>query len=217
MQSADRCLSTREKVLAKASEVFAERGFRRATVREIAARAGANLNAVNYYFGDKEGLYRAVLETAYASVDQDEDLGRAREAQLPADVRLRAFVSSFLKRALTGSPAAHLGTLMTKEMSEPTDALEMVIERFIRPRFQLLNGIVRELAGESVSQRRIDLCTQSIVAQCVHLVNARPIVKRLLPHVSYAPEDLEFLTQHVTEFSLHALERLRAGNGDTPC
>lgn len=217
MQSTDRCPTTREKVLATAGEVFAERGFRRATVREIASRAGANLNAVNYYFGDKEGLYRAVLEAAHASIEQDEDLGRARDPQLPAAARLQAFVGSFLKRALTGPPAAYIGPLMTREMSEPTGALDMVIEQFIRPRFQLLSGIVRELAGDAVPQRRIDMCTQSIVAQCVHLVNARPIIKRLIPHVSYSGEDVEFLTQHVTEFSLHALERLRDGNGGTPC
>lgn len=214
LQSAERSPSTRDKVLATAIEVFAEHGFRKATVREIAARSGANLNAVNYYFGDKQGLYRAVLETAHASVEKDEELGRARDTTLTAADRLRAFIGSFLKRTLAGPPTAQIGRLMTMEMAEPTDALDMVVDQFIRPRFLLLSQIVRQLVGEQVPQRRVDFCTQSVIAQCVHLVIGRPITTRLMSHLSYSPEDLEALTRHVTDFSLHALERIGAGTGE---
>ena len=48
---------TKERLMEVAGQVFAEKGFRDATVREICQRAGANLAAVNYHFGDKERLY----------------------------------------------------------------------------------------------------------------------------------------------------------------
>src|SRR5260370_32171647 len=52
---------TRRQLLEAAGEVFAEVGFRDATVREICRRAGANIAAVNYHFGGKEKLYTEVV------------------------------------------------------------------------------------------------------------------------------------------------------------
>ena len=42
-----------------AGEIFAEYGYRAATVRQICEKAGANIAAVNYYYGDKERLYHS--------------------------------------------------------------------------------------------------------------------------------------------------------------
>ena len=53
---------TRGRILAAALELFAVNGFDGASTRTIAERAGVNLPAIQYYFGSKEGLYRAVVE-----------------------------------------------------------------------------------------------------------------------------------------------------------
>lgn len=53
---------TRGRILDAALELFAASGFEGASTRTIAERAGVNLPAIQYYFGSKEGLYRAVVE-----------------------------------------------------------------------------------------------------------------------------------------------------------
>lgn len=205
---ADRNVGTRERLLQAAGEVFAEKGFRRATVREIVSRAEANLNAVNYHFRDKQALYQAVLESGHKNLEEDEDLREAKDPRVPAVDRLHAFIRAFLQRALSKEHGPHRIRLMAMEMAEPTAALATVVERFIRPRFELLVSIIRGLAGQDMSNQRVELCAESIVAQCVHLVLARPIIERILPHLSYSQEGIDRLAKHVTLFSVAALENL---------
>ncbi|MFW5829861.1 MAG: TetR family transcriptional regulator, partial [Planctomycetota bacterium] len=53
--------TTRERLLDAAEACFAEIGFHAASVRMITERAGANLAAVHYHFGGKNGLIEAVI------------------------------------------------------------------------------------------------------------------------------------------------------------
>jgi len=55
----------RERILAAALEIFAERGFDGARTRDIAERAGANLGLLTYYFRGKEPLWRAAVSHAF--------------------------------------------------------------------------------------------------------------------------------------------------------
>jgi TetR/AcrR family transcriptional regulator len=59
--------ATRELLLDSATEIFAEDGFAGARVDEIADRAGVNKSLIYAYYGDKEGLYRAVLSSRLAT------------------------------------------------------------------------------------------------------------------------------------------------------
>jgi AcrR family transcriptional regulator len=52
---------TRQRILETAFELFGSEGFEGASTRALAERAGVNLPAIQYYFGSKEGLYRAVI------------------------------------------------------------------------------------------------------------------------------------------------------------
>jgi AcrR family transcriptional regulator len=69
---------TRAVILAAATAEITAKGLGGARVDEIAERAGVNKRMIYHYFGDKEGLYLAVLEAAYAEIRSEEiklDLG----------------------------------------------------------------------------------------------------------------------------------------------
>lgn len=65
---------TRARILAAAKAEFAERGLAGARVDGIAQRAKANKRMIYHYFGSKEMLYQTVLEEAYLSIRQAEQV-----------------------------------------------------------------------------------------------------------------------------------------------
>ncbi|MGH7965230.1 MAG: CerR family C-terminal domain-containing protein [Candidatus Binatia bacterium] len=199
---------TRQRLLEAAGEVFAEHGFRAATVRDICQRANVNIAAVNYHFGDKERLYAEVLRYAHHCCLEKypPDFGLQRDAS--AEQRLHAFVRSFLLRIFDEGRLAWYGQLMSHEMIEPTAALDALVETEIRPGAEQLQSIVRVLLGRRVNAEQVRLCAMSIVSQCLHYHHARPVITRLFPQQRYELKDIERLADHITHFSLAALTRL---------
>lgn len=206
-------METRQRLLAAAGEVFAECGFKNTTIREICRRAQANLAAVNYHFGDKEGLYAAVMKYAFACALEKYPLTQKEGEEMPAADRLHAFIRYLLLSIFEKGPPAWLGKIMAREMIEPTRALDDLVESIIYPMSQKLGAIVRELLGGQVPDDLVHRCQMSIIGQCLHYRNAQPVIQRLLPGYQYLPEDIVMMADHITRFSLGGLHGL-AKNGD---
>jgi AcrR family transcriptional regulator len=203
---------TQKRVLDAAGEVFAEVGYRAATVRQICEKAGANVAAVNYYFGDKERLYLAVLRSvpdAHAE-KYPPQLGLTPDAT-PAQ-QLHAYVQSLLRRVFdAGRPGWHV-KLIAREMAEPTPAFDTLLEDFARPLHRELANIVRRLLGPDATDETVRLGALSVMGQCVYYHHARAVLKRLYPEQTYGADDIERLVDHITEFSLAALKNLARQN-----
>lgn len=198
-------LETRERLLAAAGHVFAEVGFKNATIRDICDRAGANIAAVNYHFQGKEHLYEAVLQQAKACAFEKYPIPGASCESVPPRERLLAFIRSFLLRVLDqGRPSWH-GKLMAREMIEPTVALDRIVDQAVRPQQQALASIIRSILGERVDEEAIRLHVCSIVGQCVFHHHARPVIDRLFPQQRYDAAFIERLAGHITDFSYRAM------------
>ncbi|MGF1472971.1 MAG: TetR/AcrR family transcriptional regulator [Rubrobacteraceae bacterium] len=63
---------TKERILEAAEALFSERGFAGTSVRAVTAVAGTNLNAINYHFGSKEELFRAVVRRIMGPVNEEQ-------------------------------------------------------------------------------------------------------------------------------------------------
>jgi TetR/AcrR family transcriptional regulator, regulator of cefoperazone and chloramphenicol sensitivity len=209
---------TRQRLIEAAGEVFAERGFRAATVRDICQRAKANVAAVNYYFGDKEHLYTAVLKYAFHNSLQKYPPLLALDDNASPERRLHAYILSFMLRCLGEGSPAWLGKLMAREMAEPTHALDILIHEAFRPLFEVLMSLVRELLGPRAQPAQVQLCADSIIAQCLHYQHARPVLVRFDPGLRFDLVAIERWANHIAEFSLAALRQLaRYGTGDDQC
>jgi TetR/AcrR family transcriptional regulator, regulator of cefoperazone and chloramphenicol sensitivity len=199
---------TRRQLLEAAGEVFAQIGFRNATVREICRRAGANVAAVNYHFGDKETLYAEVLRDSQQKAFEKYPplLGVAADA--PPEEKLCAFIRSFLLRIFDSGSGTRFGRIMSREMVEPTGALEVLLEVRIRPMADQLRGLVAEILGGPADDAAVRLCSFSIVSQCVFFHHCRTMITRLFPEQRLDASAVEPLAGHIARFSLAAMKHL---------
>lgn len=202
---------TKERLLHAATRVFADRGFKETTVRDICSLAGANVAAVNYHFGGKDKLYSAVLgnflSSAFSRFPLDVGVG---PDSLPED-RLKAYIRGFLYRLLgNGDPLYEkLGKLLMAEILEPSEHFDTMSERYIRPTYETLQHIVAELlqdADEDIVHR----CAGSIVGQCLLFDHAKGIIQRMCPELALEANSLDRAADFIAEFSLGGISRLSA-------
>ena len=204
---------TRERIIDAAGELFACNGFRGTTVRDICSQAAVNVAAVNYHFRDKETLYGEVLRHLHERSVCAYPLDMGVETASSAEERLTAFVRSFLHRLLDeGRPAWH-GKLMAMEMADPTPALDDLVAQCILPIFQALEVIVRDLLGPDAPEAEIEQCCGSVIGQCLHYKHARPVIVRMGLWRLEGLEQVAALADHIVQFSLGGIARLRAQRG----
>ncbi len=195
---------TRQRLLEAAGEVFAERGFRDAVVRDICEKAGANVAAINYHFGNKQRLYSAVLKLSYETAMRKYPPTLGLTDDSTPQEQLFAFVHALLLRVLdAGRPAWH-GKLVGREMAEPTVAFEEIARDMLDPLFLRLRGILAKLVPGATEDHLNRSCA-SIVGQCMFYYHGRAVIHRVYPSQGYGPADIEALAQHVTRFSLAGL------------
>jgi TetR/AcrR family transcriptional regulator, regulator of cefoperazone and chloramphenicol sensitivity len=200
---------TRDRLLEAGQRLFADRGFKKVTVREICREAGANVAAVNYHFGDKLGLYREVLQRAIAVMRAITDAAREAGGRRSADDRLRSYITTYVRRLLGSNDRVWLHRLITREMTDPTPALDTIVEQGVRPRIEYLSGVIAEILGATPSDHVVLRCVASIQAQSIaYLPN--PIASRLGVAFNPSRANIEAVASHIAEFSLagvHAIGR----------
>ncbi|HYY29329.1 MAG TPA: CerR family C-terminal domain-containing protein [Chthoniobacterales bacterium] len=198
--------NTRGKILSAAGDVFAEHGFEGATIRAITERAGVNIAAVNYHFRDKSELYtRVVLDACSLPAAWRS----AADAASSPDERLRRLIYYFLRGLLDPERPAWKRRLMAREMSEPTEALDVLVENNIRPfRDGFLVPVLTDLTGGRCTDRQLSLLSASIMGQCIYYLQSQPIIVRLYPDFKLGNAEILEIAEHISRFSLAGIAGL---------
>jgi len=200
--------ATRERLLAVATKLFAQRGFGAVSVRDIARAAHANVAAVNYHFDGKLGLYRAVVHSAVQAMRAGDDVFLTASSDASPEAQLRTYVMGYLPRiASTDDRTAWIHDLMRHEMSEPTPVAPWIVEHGIMPRIEYLAGIIAKLLDCKPNDKRVARCVISVQAQCLFY---RPDRFRTAAFKGWPLSDaeLEAVADHIVEFSLAGIKRI---------
>ena len=200
---------THQALIESGGAVFAEVGFHNATVREICRRAGANIAAVNYHFGDKEGLYAALIQSAFDQIVARFPLDAGVTRSSTPEERFLSFVRGYLQRILAAGAECRHGRIIMREMIEPTSALDLMVEKVVKPTSLLLDDILKQLLGPSVPETSRRQTALSIIGQIVFYAHCRPVLERMNPDFKLDQGDLESLVNHVAQFSLGGIRALK--------
>jgi AcrR family transcriptional regulator len=191
-----------QRLLDAAEQVFAEKGFKAASVREICKRARANIAAVNYYFRDKEQLYIEAVKYAHRACTQGMPFPDWPSGT-PATEKLRDFIRVMVTRMMQPQSVASL-QLMMREMAQPTAACVAVVRDYIQPMASKLGSILGELLPHA-TPRQHALTAFSIVGQSLFYRNHRAVAALLVGEEEFQKYDVEQVANHITAFTFRAL------------
>jgi len=160
---------THRRLLDAAVTLFAERGYRKTTVRAICDAAAANVSAVKYHFGDKEALYNAALDHARTQSNATNpfvqmDTARDFHADKSPEQRLYLFIRTMLEHIFRDGEPSQLTKLLSHEMTHPTPALDRLIEVSVRRVLEGLQQIIRDLSPAGMTDKQAQMIATSVSA-----------------------------------------------------
>ena len=192
---------TRARLLEAAREVFSQHSFQGATVREICRRADANVAAVNYHFGSKDGLFAEALNFAPLAALQKDNIS----ADACPRMRLRLFIRDFMLMLLDEKRPSSQCQIMARELADPTPALDQIVREAIAPLHQFLGELVHEIIAHKISEAELRRHVHSILGQCLFYRHSQPVLQRLHPRLRYDRKEIEAIAEHIADFSISGL------------
>ena len=200
-------MSTKEKILEIAEDLFLTKGYDSVSVRDITQAAGANVASVNYHFNCKRDLYREVFKRKLGKLSQEKiqkleaELGTESTPTLEHVVR--SIVSGFLNDFLASQESEKLLSIITNEMSENAIAQDILMEETIFPMHKVLRENIRR-AHPALTDQKVTLCISSIFGQIFHFVRARSVIRQTAGQ-DYDQEFINTIIDHITEFTIRGI------------
>jgi AcrR family transcriptional regulator len=201
---------TRDKLLDVAGRIFADRGFRATTIREICVAAGANVAAVNYHFGDKLGLYTEVVQHSGRAAELEAVRNALDQLAPPEDI-LRAVIRARLRSIFRGDRPDWQFRILAHEMAQPTPAIRSLVNKIGRPLFERLLNLIGGMLGLPADHQKTRLCAISVMGQILVYVFARPLLAGVWPDLKMTPQQVDHIADHIADFSLAYIHQIRAG------
>ena len=193
----------RGRLLAAGLRLFAERGFKATSVRELAREADVNVAAISYHFGDKAALYREIFSAKVRAQMPGDSLGLLA---LPLDQALHAFYRDLLEPLKRDQETALMMKLHFRELFEPTGAWQQVVEQELRPRFSELTRLLQRELGLARVDRDVHRAALAMVGMAVHLFTCQDEVRHLAPGVLGASRSVDVLARRLAEYACAIVE-----------
>jgi len=137
---------TRKKIIEAAGQLFAKRGLKGVTVRDIVRQADTHLSALNYHFRTKDALYKEVLLEAcrQASISEND---QQLLNKLDPNEALLLLVKNGLKQYQGEKPSDWQTVIIARESWEPSPIFIEVVEKYFKPEADFVTNLIGKITG----------------------------------------------------------------------
>jgi AcrR family transcriptional regulator len=200
--------NTKARILKKAEELFAQKGYHAVSVREITTAANSNMAAVNYHFNSKKNLYMEVFRSQWVPRElrmYESFSKKLAEIATPSpDLVIQALASAYLEGPLTTEELRRHRQLIIREINNPTEVFEYVADHTMRPLFRILQQHLNAFFPDHSNEESFTLDILSIFGILLYFNYSRPMIT----HITGKEYDNAFksrLITHLVRFSLNGI------------
>ena len=200
-------MTTKEKIMRAAAEIFAKHGYADTTNRMIAAKAGVNHALINYHFRGKRELYKSVvgyLIEKHAPVE-------VFSPHVANDKEWRKAITEINKRFLL--EALDIDPLQTwkeaifnREMSNPTDVFREIFKEYMKPRFKEYVNLIQMGLPRKTSEKETMIVVFTLLGQTMFFKKNRAFIEMAYQGELYNEKTLTRIAEHITETVCRALK-----------
>ncbi|HAW96617.1 MAG TPA: hypothetical protein DCX60_10100 [Phycisphaerales bacterium] len=196
--------STKDRILESAVLLFEAQGFDGASVRAICAQAGANIAAINYYFGSKEALYGEVVKHVFLSSEGTESMPLLKHNPSEPIAQLCEWIEWHVTRYLPRHNST-LATFIRRELANPSPLLQEIVDVTVLQSLEALKEIVSAILPGGISEDVLNHhCLQingpTMVAAILQPINSR------MPGFEQGTQSVEMLVRQAQIWSLAGLK-----------
>ncbi len=206
--------STKKRLIAASIRLFGQHGFEGVSTRALCDAANANVSAIKYHFGDKEGLYRATLELMIAEVRAGLDPAlHALEAGIEAaegdPSMLKRITEQFiakLTQTLLADPQMEARfTLFVREHATPSHFFPLFYEGLPKRLHKSIAKLIGAITGEDPESERVIIRTHIIAGQMMVFLFGRLVLLRRLNVTALSPDMQTMISDEIIQNILRSL------------
>ncbi|WP_422087069.1 MULTISPECIES: TetR/AcrR family transcriptional regulator [Variovorax] len=191
----------RHRLLHTALRLFAQKGFAKTSTREIAKEAGANISAISYYFGDKEGLYAATFNEPMGG-DSSDLVAACKVPGRPLEETLRICMVSMIDPLKQGEIVRQCIQLHMREMLEPTSRWAKELEHDIKGPHRAIAELLCRHLGVARADDDIHRLTFAITGLSMQLYVSQDFIEAIRPSLLRTSRGIDTWADRLTGYAM---------------
>lgn len=191
---------TRADLIHAGIRLFGRQGFAATSVRQLALEAQANIAAIAYHFGGKDGLRLACAQefgrrmaTALAATP-----GRPDPTPAEARTELHRILRAMLGFLLGDRDASELVPFMLRELAEDGPGVDAVYQGFAEPTHRRLCGLWARATGMAPESETVRLAVFALIGQLMYFRIGQSIVTRRMGWTTLGATEIDQITRRIT-------------------